>query len=77
MKKVYITIKVILLAVFGILGGLSLIMFPLLIGAKDSQTSMIGFTYLALLLISISVIFFTIKKDLNLNRIKADNNTKS
>lgn len=63
-KKIFLAGKVILMTIFGILGMLSLMMFPFLIGDKDAETSIIGYSYLGLLLISISVIYLIIKKEL-------------
>lgn len=67
MKKMFLTGKVLTITVFGILGMLSLIMFPSLIGDKEVETSIIGYSYLGLLLMSISVIYFIIRKELKSN----------
>ncbi|CAL2056587.1 hypothetical protein [Tenacibaculum sp. 190524A05c] len=64
MKKVYLGVKIISLAVFGILGMLSLLMFPFLIGESDTETSILGFYYLAIFLISFSVLYFIVKNEL-------------
>ena len=64
MKKIYLAGKVIAMAVFGILGMLSLMMFPFLIGSKDAETSIIGYSYLGLLLVSIFVFHLLVKAEL-------------
>jgi uncharacterized membrane protein len=64
MKTLFLAGKVLLIATFGILGMLSLMMFPFLIGDEDTQTSIIGYSYLGLLLISISVIYLIVKNEL-------------
>lgn len=64
MKKIFLAGKIILIAIFGILGVQSIIMFPFLIGNEDAQTSLIGYSYLGLLLISISTIYLVVRKEL-------------
>lgn len=64
MKKIFLTIKIILIVIFGISGTLSIIMFPLLIGNNDTETAIIGYYYLGLLLMSISVVYLIIKNEL-------------
>lgn len=68
MKKIFLAGKVLSIALFGILGTLSLVMFPFLIGNEDKETSIIGYSYLGLLLISTSVIYLIIKNEFNSNQ---------
>ena len=67
MRKIYLVGKILAVVVFGILGSLSLMMFPLLIGSVDSETSILGYSYLGILLISISVYYFIISNELKRN----------
>ena len=67
MKKILLIGKVLLLAVFGVLGWYSLLMFSILIGAIDTETLILGYSYLGLLLISIFVIFLISKNELKQN----------
>lgn len=67
MRKEALAGKIVLSSVFGILGTLSILMFPFLIGSDDSKTSIIGYSYLGLLIISIFVIFIILKKELKSN----------
>ena len=67
MKKIFLIGKVLLIAVFGILGMASLMMFSILIGAKDTETLIVGYYYLGLLLISIFVIYLISKNELKQN----------
>ena len=68
MKKIFLAGKILLIAIFGILGTLSLMMFPFLIGNNDTETSIIGYSYLGLLLISISVFYLILKNEFKLNQ---------
>jgi len=63
MKKVYFAGKLSLIALFGTLGSLSVVMFPFLIGSEDNATSTLGYSYLGLLFFSIAVVYFVTKKD--------------
>ena len=67
MKKILLIGKVLLLAVFGVLGCYSLLMFSILIGVKDTETLILRYSYLGLLLISIFVIFLISKNELKQN----------
>jgi len=62
MNKLVLPIKAFTLGLFGIFATLSLMHFPFLIGSSNSNDSIIGYSYLALLLISISVIYKIAKK---------------
>jgi hypothetical protein len=65
MKKTLLIGKVILITFFGFLGLLSLLLFPNLIENSNAlETKIIGYTYLGLLLTSISVLYFVVKKEL-------------
>ena len=63
MKKFFLLAKILLIAIFGILGMLSLMLFPFLIGNKDAEASIIGYSYLGLFLISISVFYLILKNE--------------
>ena len=65
MKKIALATKVLLIAIFGILGILSLAMFPFLIGHEHTETSIIGYSYFALFIISVSIIYLIVKKEFN------------
>lgn len=45
MKKLLLISKIVLIAIFGVLGTLSIMMFPFLIGNEDAQTSIVGYSY--------------------------------
>ena len=72
MKKIFLVGKVLVITIFGILGMLSLMMFPFLIGDKDAETSIIGYSYLGLLLISISVFYLILKNEFKSNQTNSD-----
>ncbi|WP_452224115.1 hypothetical protein [Lacinutrix chionoecetis] len=63
MKNVILAVKVLVLTIFGVLGALSILMFPNLIGHNDPEASLIGYFYLGLLLISVSVFYLILKKE--------------
>ncbi|SNR14691.1 hypothetical protein [Tenacibaculum jejuense] len=70
MKKVILATKVILLAIFGIIAALSLLMFPTLIGDNDPKTATLGYSYLGLLLISATLFYFIIRREIKPSKVK-------
>ena len=64
MKNIVLISKVFILIVFGILGTLSLFMFPGLIGNPDTETSIIGYSYLGLLLTSFGIFYSILKNEI-------------
>ncbi|SFU75863.1 hypothetical protein SAMN05216480_1215 [Pustulibacterium marinum] len=67
MKKKYLAVKSLTIAVFGVLGMFSLLMFPFLVGENDAETSLIGYGYVGLLFTSITVIYLMVRKDVTYN----------
>lgn len=66
-KKIHLAIKIMIVALFGILGSFSIIMAPILITAYDIQTATIGYFYLGISILSILVIYATIKNEFSNN----------
>jgi hypothetical protein len=64
MKTLLITCKALALTLLGLLGCFSMMLFPFLIGSNDSQTAIIGYSYLGVLLLSIALMYLLVKKEL-------------
>lgn len=66
-KKIHLAVKIMIVALFGILGSFSIIMAPILITAHDIQTATIGYFYLGISILSILVIYAAIKNEFSNN----------
>ncbi len=64
MNRIVLFGKIILATTFGVLGTLSILLFPFLISSDDNKTSILGYSYLGLLVISVFIIYLIIKKEL-------------
>jgi hypothetical protein len=64
MKKILYAGKLMAIAILGILGIQSIMMFPFLIGNEDSEASIIGYSYLGILLFSTTSIYFMVRNEL-------------
>ena len=66
MKKLLFIGKLVLIVVFGLLAGLSVMMFPALIGSEDVETATIGYGYLVCLVVSLGIVYGLVRKDLRM-----------
>ena len=64
MKKIILAGKILSITFLVCLGILSLLMFPFLIGDDDRASSIIGYSYFGLLLLSSLAVYFIIRNDL-------------
>lgn len=61
MQKIKSILNYFFVIIFSILTAVSLTLFPFLVGSEDISTSLIGYFYLLIFLVSSTILFFTLR----------------